>query len=213
MPTRRRRYDSPVRDAQRDATRARILDAALALVAGGLDELTIPAVGKASELSPATVYRHFPTLDDLMFALLQWLRPRVGQTRDRLTGGKPQGLPAVARENYAGYEKHAAVLTPLMESRAFNRARVGSEGRRAPHGAAAFRELATGYSEPDLEGVTGAVYLLIAPQAWRWLRETWGLDAATASRATSWAIQVLVEAIANGRGLDPEPARSDGAQP
>ena len=211
MPT--RRYDSPVRDAQREATRERIIDAALELVAGGLDELTIPAVATSAGLSPATVYRHFPTLDDLMLALLQWLRPRVGQTRDRLTGGAPERLADVARENYAGYEKHADVLRPLMESRAFNRARVGSEGRRAPHGVAAFRHVATGYSEQDLEGATGAVYMLVAPQTWRWLRETWGLDAETASRATSWAVQVLVEAIANGRGLDADPARPTGDRP
>lgn len=206
-----RRYDSPIRTAQLAATRAQILDGALRLLAAeGIDELTIPAVAKATGLSPATAYRHFPTLDDLMLGLFEWLRPQVGQTTDRLMGVPPDRLSTIAGENYARFEEHAAVLLPLMESRVFNRMRLGSDGRRAPRGAGTFRAVAPDASDGELEAIAGAVYLLIAPQSWRWLRETWGLDAAAATHATRWAIDVLVEAIREGRGLDSKAdARAD----
>ncbi|WP_232665034.1 TetR/AcrR family transcriptional regulator [Pseudonocardia sp. TRM90224] len=197
MPS--RRYESPVRAAQREATGARIVETAIAQIAEhGLDELTIPAVATAAGLSPATVYRHFPTLDDLLLGVLARMRPRIGQTRERLAGVRPDRLAALARENYASYEEHADVLVPLMESRAFNRVRVGSEGRRAPLGAAVFRAAAPGRTERELEALAGVAYLMVGPVAWRWLRETWGLDAEAASRATEWAIGVLTAAIEEG---------------
>ncbi len=203
-----RRYDSPVRDAQSATTRARILDAALALLGKeGLDAVTIPAVAKAARVSVPTVYRHFPTLDDLMRGFLDWIRPRVGQTFERLAGPAPE-LPRIAGENYKSYESHAALLLPMMESRAFNRVRLGQAGRRAPMGAQALRPLAPRWSDRDLEGAAGAIYAFIPPTAWRWLRETWGLDPETAARASMWAMRVLLEAIAEGRGLDDVPAPS-----
>jgi AcrR family transcriptional regulator len=194
-----RRYDSPVRTAQREATAAHIVETALAMVAErGLDELTIPAVASGAGVSPATVYRHFPSLDDLVLGVLGVMRPRIGQTRERLAGAAPDGLADLARENFASYEEHADVLVPLMESRAFNRVRVESEGRRAPVGADVLRPLTPGVAQRDSEIMAGAMFLLVGPQAWRWLRETWGLDAEAAARAATWAIRVLTESVARG---------------
>jgi hypothetical protein len=100
------------------------------------------------------------------------MRPRIGRTHKRLAGVAPDGLADLTRENFDSYEEHADMLVPLMESRGFNRVRVGSEGRRAPLGADVLRPLAAGRAERDLESTAGAVFLLMRPQAWRWLRET-----------------------------------------
>lgn len=58
-----------LRDEQRELTRTKILDAVLDLVAdGSLDELSVPAVSRRSEVSLATIYRYFPTRDELLAA-------------------------------------------------------------------------------------------------------------------------------------------------
>src|SRR6478735_1224214 len=58
-----------LRDDQRAMTRERVLAAVLELVAdGALDELSVPAVAKRSGVSVATIYRYFPTRDDLLVA-------------------------------------------------------------------------------------------------------------------------------------------------
>lgn len=197
-----RRYESPVREARATATRARILDVAFALLAEqGLDAVTIPAVARAAGVSVPTVYRHFPTPDDLMRGFLAAIRPRIGQTVERLYASVDE-LERVAAENYAGYEQHARTLLPLMESREFNRVRVSSVGRRAALGAKVVRPRAPRWSERELEGASAAVYAFISPQVWRWMKETWGLDADVAARSATWAIRTLLEAIAQGRGLD-----------
>ena len=58
-----------LRDDQRALTRERVLAAVLELVAdGAFDELSVPAVAKRSGVSVATIYRYFPTRDDLLAA-------------------------------------------------------------------------------------------------------------------------------------------------
>src|SRR5262245_20247323 len=113
-----RAYSSSIRDAQVEQTRAHLLDTARALLAeGGLDALTLPKLAQAAGVSVPTVYRHFPTVDDLTRAFLESLRPRVGQTLERQLPEDPGRLPALPRENYPRYEAEAALLRPLMDSR------------------------------------------------------------------------------------------------
>lgn len=62
----------PVREAHRQLTRQRILDAVLDLVSQGtLDEFSVPAVARQSDVSLATIYRYFPTKADLLAAAAQ----------------------------------------------------------------------------------------------------------------------------------------------
>lgn len=204
-----RAYTSPSRSAQLVQTRDKLLDAARAmLVEGGLDALTLPRLAEAAGVSVPTVYRHFATMDDLLRAFLDWIRPRIGQTTERLFS-PAERLPVLPAENYALYEQHAEVLRPLMESRAFNRIRVGSVRDRARSAAAVLRPCAPGRTASELEALAGAIYLFISPQVWRWLRETWGLEATEAAHASTWAIQVLLDALAR----PPTPARKPRGKP
>ncbi len=194
-----RTYSSPIRDAQVEQTRALLFDTARALlVEGGLDALTLPKLAQAAGVSVPTVYRHFPTVDDLIRAFLEWIRPRIGQTPERLLATSADRLPELPLENYPRYEAEAAVLRPLMESREFNRVRVASMSDRARTAAGLLRPEAPGWSDAQLEAMAGAIYILSAPQAWRWFRETWAVEADEAARAASWAMRTLIEALARG---------------
>jgi AcrR family transcriptional regulator len=192
-----RSYSSPIRDTQVQQTKERVLEATHALLAAsGLDGFTLPKVAQAAGVSIPTVYRYYPSVDDLLREFLAWIRPRLGQTQERLLEISAADVPHLPEENFARYEEHAAVLRALIDSRAFNQIRVGSVSDRAKRGAAVLRDKAPGWSDADLEAAAGAIYALNSPQAWRWLRETWGLDAAQASRGAAWAMRVLVDALA-----------------
>jgi AcrR family transcriptional regulator len=194
-----RAYASAIRDAQVEQTRQHLFDTARAmLVEGGLDALTLPTLAQAAGVSIPTVYRHFPTIDDLVKAFLDWIRPRVGQDPARLLARTADDLHELPLENYPRFEAEAAVLRPLMESRAFNRVRVASVRDRAKAGAAALRSHAPGWTDAQLEAMSGTIYALNSPQVWRWFRDTWGVDNDEAARAVSWAIRTLIEALARG---------------
>jgi len=204
-----RRYWSAIRTEQAEQTRAHLVECARDLLAeGGVDGLTLPLVAKRAGVSVPTVYRHFPTLEDLLRGVLEWLRPAVGQSRERLLQTTPEALPAVPLENFRKYDEHAAVLLPLMDSRAFNRVRVGSMSDRKEEAARVLRTLAPEWRAGELEAAAGAVYALCSPQTWRWLRETWALPNELAAEAASWAVRALLEAVKRPGGLaQPAPAK------
>jgi AcrR family transcriptional regulator len=73
-------------------SRARLLDAATALLrSGGPSAVTIDAVTRSANVARATLYRHFPSANDLLAAAFMRLIPPApmppedGSLRDRLT--------------------------------------------------------------------------------------------------------------------------------
>jgi len=64
-----RAYDNSLRAEQAAGTRERIVDASIAVLARGPDELSIPAVASEAGVSVPTVYRHFSSKKALVDAV------------------------------------------------------------------------------------------------------------------------------------------------
>lgn len=64
-----RSYDNSLRAEQAAGTRERIVDASIAVLARGPDELSIPAVASEAGVSVPTVYRHFSSKKALVDAV------------------------------------------------------------------------------------------------------------------------------------------------
>lgn len=73
-----REYRSELRAQQAEGTRARILDATVRLMAGGVASLSIPAVAREAGVSVPTIYRHFRTKPDLLAALYPHVARKSG---------------------------------------------------------------------------------------------------------------------------------------
>ncbi len=73
-----RAYQSRLRADQAEATRARILDATVRVMAGGVASVSIPAVARQAGVSVPTIYRHFGTKSDLLAAVYPHLAGRAG---------------------------------------------------------------------------------------------------------------------------------------
>jgi AcrR family transcriptional regulator len=78
-----RPYHSALREQQAEATRGRILDAAVAVMYRGVASLSIPAVAREAGVSVPTVYRYFGTKAALLASLYPHLARRLGL--DQLT--------------------------------------------------------------------------------------------------------------------------------
>src|SRR5688500_3606873 len=67
-----------LRAAHAQATRARILEATVAVMARGVASVSIPAVAREAGVSVPTVYRHFATKRDLLAAVFPHVMRRAG---------------------------------------------------------------------------------------------------------------------------------------
>jgi len=76
-----RAYRSELRADQAAATRERIIEATVRVLAKGLADVTIPAIAREAGVSVPTVYRHFATKRALFAALQPHLRQRTGIDR------------------------------------------------------------------------------------------------------------------------------------
>jgi AcrR family transcriptional regulator len=112
--TPRRPYVSPKREAQAAATRQAIVEAFVEqLSEPGRSSLSPTAAARTAGVSVRTVHAHFPTADDQMVAVGEWLEHTFFPNGVRLAEG-PDDLPRYYREVHTH-----ALRSPL--TRAFTR--------------------------------------------------------------------------------------------
>ncbi|MBI2964761.1 MAG: TetR/AcrR family transcriptional regulator [Chloroflexi bacterium] len=85
-------YEHPL-DDQKEATRARILEAAESVFADkGYHDALVDEVAEATSLSKGGVYFHFPSKESLFFAVLDRLADRLIARAERESAGQPTAL-------------------------------------------------------------------------------------------------------------------------
>lgn len=204
MPT-ARSYQSPLREAQSALTRERIFMAAKAyLETHDIESLTLRRVAELSGVSPPTVYAHFPTMDDLVAAFFQWVKPRVGLDRRPPPLAELSSFP---RQLFPLYDAHGALLRNLMNRPSWDRQRISD--RTVRHGAwieAVGAELPRLTPAQRRRGAM-AIAAFWTPTVWRWLIDTCGFSPAEAQDVAAWAVHALVEALKR------DPAGLNGRRP
>jgi AcrR family transcriptional regulator len=194
-----RRYESSLRAAQSEQTRRSLLEAAAALLEeGGIEVLTLPEVARRAGVTAPTAYRYFPKLEDLLAAVLDWLRPRIGMEQDRLLDTDFTALHQLPVDNFPRFEAHARVLEAVMDSPTWNRIRIASVKDRSIRAAEALGRARPDASQRSRRLAAAATYVLASPAAWRWMRETWGLDPDEARDAAAWGMRSLIDAFMAG---------------
>lgn len=182
-----------LREDQRDLTRRRIVAAVLDLAAGGADGISVPQVARRSGVSLATIYRHFPTRDDLLAAAAD---EPVRAVFEAMGHGDPTGDPLHAFHRALWCELAGNV--PLVRRQAATaagrelrdargrvaRGRVAAylQGRGVPPGTASFERLVT------------LVHAQIGSLAFLELHDRQGLAVDDAVDAARFAIEALVAA-------------------
>ena len=184
-----RPYSSTLRQQQAEATRARILEAALAEMTPGTTELSFDRVAARVPVSVRTVYRHFPSQRDLLAAVFAELEQRTGWHAEEVTA---ENMAALTRELFVYLDKNfgadeAASPTTMDEVREQMR------GRRIAAIERAIGPL-TEDLDPDLaRGAMAVLSGLMRLPFLAGMQQHWGLDGEQSGRAVEWAINTLIE--------------------
>ncbi len=185
-----RPYSSPLRANQAAATKARIINATVALLRHGDAAFSMQDVAGGAGVSVRTVYRAFPTKEDLLVGVLDEIKTRFEHaagspptTRGELIASVPIAVKAV-------YE-----LEPLY--RALFATAAGQETHRAAAGERwapverAFADGLDGLSERQRRLVVSMLHLVTSSKSVLWLKDYAGLDVDEASDAVTWAVTAL----------------------
>ncbi len=189
----KRRYNSKRRTESAQKTRQEIVDAALRLHARGIS--TLGAVAQEAGVSLPTVYKYFPTRDDLFRACTSYSKsviPAPPLAALARIDDPAERLYETVREVYAF---HQVLLGFVWTAYSLERESPVLSGVLAEIdqlvGAAADVILAarkTGVSPPEVETTKGFVCGMLSPLAYRALRVKGGLDAEQATRQAAQAL-------------------------
>lgn len=188
-----RSYQSPLREAQAAVTHERILSAAREyLERHPIESLSLRRVAVLAGVSAPTVYAHFPTMDDLVMAFFQWLKPRVGFDKPLPPLAE---LPSMPGRLFPFYDEHGALLRNLMNQPSWDRRRYAERDTRFASWVASIGREFPGLKPGQLKRGALAIASNWSPTHWRWLRDTCGLSADEARRSASWSIRSLIHAL------------------
>ena len=190
----KRTYSSPLREQQAEQTRERILEAmAEVLEDENLQEVTFAAVAKAAQVSERTVYRHFPTKEDLQTAFYWWVNKQIGMGQ---YPQNPEELVAMPPVVFEGFDRYEQMVRAHMRSHAGEELREKQvQGRQQAYRKMLGEVLEGLPQKVQLQGYA-VLQLLFSPRAWESMKENWGLSGKQAGQASSWAITVLLKDLA-----------------
>jgi len=188
-----RTYRSQLRDEQAEATRARILDATVRVIAGGIAFVSVPAVAREAGVSVPTIYRHFGTKQDLLAAIYPHVVRRAGlnefvppQTLEELRDG--------VREIFGQIDTFDDLARAAMASPAAAEVRQLSMPRRL----AQIRDLVDSI-EPklraiDRDRIARLLTILASSSALRTWRDHLGSSVDEAADDVDWIVRAAVAA-------------------
>lgn len=194
-------YKSPLREAQAQATSQQILAAVAALIESGA-EPTYAAIATQAGVQERTVYRHFPTKEEL-YEKFWWmvLDARLGHT-----GYEARTLEELMRDveaTFIGFERNAALVTEMLHSRHGLAIRLRTNDRRT-----AMFERVVRSELPDASAATrrraaAVTQLMYSGMAWHTLRAYWGMDAREAVASVGQMLRAMFAGLRSGAGAPP----------
>lgn len=180
-----------LRDEQTNLTRHRIIEAVAQVATHAHPTaFSVPAVAAAAGVSVRTVYRYFPTKEDLLDGLSEF------------GGGAGVYLSSSDEVTFAEYlERLPDLFESLYNNRATvqaqNASPVGREARQRRVAArqarvhSALRKVAPGLDDPDLDRLTAVCTALGSSTTLFELVDTIGLEVDDAASVVAWAMQTL----------------------
>lgn len=188
-----RRYQSELRAEAKARTRRAIVDAMVAALADGRDELVLAEVAARAGVTVRTVQLHFPDVESRMAAVADAIEERVGRPP---VPEDVASLLAYARRTYAIAAEDPGTM------RASAGAGVAAQIRRrrkAGRQKGIERVVADLTADPEARRMVTALFRhLISAQCGLALDDEHALDPRRAGAVITWAMQLACDALARG---------------
>jgi AcrR family transcriptional regulator len=179
-----------LREQHAMATRERILGAVADLLErDDAEEVTVPAVAEASGVSLRTIYRYYPTREELLEAAGRWIGDEL------LRHPYPRDLDEVAdlyQEGARDFDERPGLVRALAFSQLGRHVRGYRRRERLEAIGQALRGELTELSELELRRAEAVLAYLHNMLAYTTLREENGLSGEEIGQAIGWAIRTLI---------------------
>jgi AcrR family transcriptional regulator len=188
-----------LQEARTAVVRDRVLAGVADVLAAG-DVLTFTRVAEAADVPERTVYRHFPTRQALLSAVVDWVNQRVGEQRPRTADEAAE----LVRRAFPVFDEIAPIVRELLAAPDGLSARLADNETRQRAALDLVHHHAPTVDSTTARRLAAVVQLLTSAAAWQTMRDYWGLDGPEAAEASAMAIDRL---LTGGRQASPTPDR------
>jgi len=187
------RTKSVLRDRLSQTTRDVIVDALVAQLAEtGAYDLTYFALARRSGVSVRTIYRHFPTRDDLLDELSR--RVNAVMALKELPKSRDATV-ALVRQLFATFDRHALLVAAQIQAGLAGKVRAQARHKRVSVVERVFATTMPNMSPARRRAAAGLVTVLLSANTWARLREEADLDGTQSGEITAWAIDTVWRAL------------------
>lgn len=186
-----RKYHSELREAQTGATRDKILDALVEVLASGVDNLSVPAVAGRAGVSVGTVYRHFGDKSGLLEALVPYAGRRSGIAIDSLPE-TVEDFDDVVRRVFRHFEATDDLLRAALASSIGRDVRMRSTPERFEAMREPFRTVEPNLQPDQMDHIAKAALILTASDTYQQWKDRFGMGPDEAADEVMWVIRTLL---------------------
>jgi AcrR family transcriptional regulator len=204
-PVKKRSYTSPMRKAQAEATRARVIAAAARLfLEGGYGLTSTAAIARAAQTSEASLFAMFGSKADLLVAVIS---DQVGRSKDFPVRDQPAWRTLATEQDKTPAIEAFARITRRAHERSWRLLTVASAAAQDDSGVAEALNRGAGrrhadcewllhhviaVPDTDLGDTTDGVWTLISVENYRHLvvERSWSPD-----KYESWLVTMLTRAV------------------
>ncbi|HZQ64762.1 MAG TPA: TetR/AcrR family transcriptional regulator [Gaiellaceae bacterium] len=185
---------SPLREQHAELTRELILGALVDLLqADERGEISVPEVARKAGVSLRTVYRYFPTRDELFAAGTDWIFARtLGDVQAEET---IDDLVENTRALAERWEAHPKLARALVLSPTGGQLRRHRREQRRREIGRVVDATAGRLTEAERKQVTAVLGLVHSLRFWVALRDDLGLSREDAAAAVDWALRALIDDV------------------
>src|SRR5436190_23405394 len=183
--------ETPLRQRHHELTRELILRTVAELVEeDGASELAVPEVARRSGVSLRTVYRYFPTRDELLAAAGEWI---ADQFLEPHLPARLAEMPENWADNAARFDEHEGLFRAMALTAAGQSVRSGRRRQRLEKLREALSEVTDGLPEAEARRAFAVFAYLNNMLSWVTMRDEAGLDGKEVGAAVAWAMDVLID--------------------
>ena len=190
----KRTYTSELRQAQAEATRTKILDALVEVLAEGVETLSVPAVAERAGVSVGTIYRHFGDKSGMLKALIPHAQTRSGVELE----GTPEtfsDMREAVSQIFRHFENTDDLLRAAFTSRIGREVRIRGSAERLQLMKEAFQGLEPDLESDQLEHIAKLGLILTTSEAYQQWKDRLGLSPEEAADEVVWVIETLIKGI------------------
>lgn len=178
-------------------TRSRILAAVGGLIEAG-QEPTYAAIAERAEVQERTVYRHFPTREELQQAFWLWAHEQHFSLPEAATDA--ESLCTQVSQTFAGFSAHEALARAMLHSAEGRALRLGANEQRRERYARVIKAELPQLGREQARRAAAAAQVLCSAMSWEYLRDYWGMDAREASATVHQALAALFSGLSTSVG-------------